>query len=61
MLVIQEVRELNMPEALPGFGGGKLPGRSKAGSGEEGNDEETEVRWVEKEVTTAVLITNLVD
>ena len=46
-----------MPKALPGFSGGKLPGRSKAESGKDGNDEEDGVRWVEKEVTNAVLTT----
>ena len=32
----QELRELKMPKVLPGFGGGKLPGRNKAEGGTEG-------------------------
>ena len=58
---IQEVRELNMAVALPGFGGGKLPGRKKAEDGKQGNDEEDEVRRVEEEVIHALLPANLVD
>ena len=40
---IQEWREQKMPEALTGFSGGKLPGRSKAEKTEE-EDEEKEIR-----------------
>ena len=38
-----------------------MPGRSKAEGGKEGNDAKDEVRWVEKDVTNAVLIANLLD
>ena len=38
----QEWREQQMPEALPGFSGGRLPGRSKAEEGKEKEDEEKE-------------------
>ena len=57
---IQEVRESRMPKVLPGFSSGKLPGGSKAESGKERNEEGDGVRWVEKEVTNAVLIANLI-
>ena len=39
-----EVRQVRMLEALPGFGGGKMPGRSKAEGGTEETDEENQVR-----------------
>ena len=45
----QELRELKMPNASPGFSGGKLPGRSKAEGGPEEQKEEEEVRKVEHE------------
>ena len=45
---IQEVREVKMPNALPGFTGCKLPNGSVAEGKQEGNDEEDEVQRVEK-------------
>ena len=50
-----------MPKALPVFSVGELPGRGKAEGGNEENDEEDDVRQVEKEVTNAALTTDLVD
>ena len=47
---IQEVRKSRVPKALRGFTGGK-----------EDNEEEDEVRRMEKEVTDAVLTENLDD
>ena len=43
-----------MPEALPGFGGGRLPGRSRAEGGREEDDEE-EVRKVQNEMMNVTL------
>ena len=57
---IQEVRELRVPKALPGYSGRKLVGRSKAGGGTEEKDEERAVRRME-EVTNEVLTANPVD
>ena len=37
---VQEWRERKMPKALPGFSGGKRPGRSKAEKGIEEEDED---------------------
>ena len=37
---IQQWREEQMPKALPGFSGRKLPGRSKGEAGKEEKDEE---------------------
>ena len=34
----QDWRELKMPKVLPGYSGGKLPGRSRAEGGREGKD-----------------------
>ena len=49
---IQDWRELKMKKkTLPGFSGGKLPGRSRA----EGGREEEEVRNVENEVRNVIL------
>ena len=59
--VMQVVRELNMHQTVPGFSGGSLPEKRKAERGTGGNDEEHGVRRVEKEVTHAVLTSNLVD
>ena len=39
---LQEVRELKMPKALPGYSGGKLSGRSKAEGGGEKEEKEEE-------------------
>ena len=50
-----------MPKALPGFIACKLPGRSDAEGKQGENDEEDEVRRVEKEMMNAVLTANLVD
>ena len=52
---IQKLCELKMPQALPGYSGGALPGRSKAEGGKEGKAEEGEVRRVEKEAMNAIL------
>ena len=49
------VRELKMPEALPGLSGGKMPGRSNAEGGRVEKEEENEVWQVEKVVMSAVL------
>ena len=43
-----------MPKVLPGYSDGEMPGRSKADGGAEGNEDEDEVRRVEKEVTKAI-------
>ena len=58
---IQEVRELKMPSALPGYCGLKVPGRSEAKGGKEEEEEEDDVRRVEKEVMNAVFQANPVD
>ena len=50
-----------MPKASPGFIACKLPGRSDAEGKQGENDEEDEVRRVEKEMMNAVLTSNLVD
>ena len=55
------MRELRAPKALPGYSGGELLGRSKAGGGKEEKDEERAVRRMETEVTNAVLTANPVD
>ena len=51
----QELRELKMSKALPGYSGGKVLGRGKAGGGKEEKEVIDEVRRVEKEVTNATL------
>ena len=58
---IQEVRALKMPGTLSGHSGGSMPGRSKAEGGKEENDEEDEVRRLEKKVMHAVSTANLVE
>ena len=50
-----------MPKAFPGFIACKFPGRSDAEGKQGENDEEDEVRRVEKEMMNAVLTANLVD
>ena len=54
---IQEWREQQMPKALSGFSGGKLPGRSKAekGSEEEDEDEDSQERQMKSKVTEEVV------
>ena len=46
-----------MPKALPGYSGGKFPGRSKAEGGREGKEEEEEeeMRKMENEVMNVIL------
>ena len=44
-----------MSKALPGYSGGKVLGRGKAGGGKEEKEVLDEVRRVEKEVTNAIL------
>ena len=48
-----------MREALPGFSGGKLSGRSRAEAGREGDEEEEEVNQMENEVMSAILAKEL--
>ena len=51
---------LKMPQALPVFSGGELPGRSGAESGKRATTRHMECNRVENEVMTAVLTANLV-
>ena len=56
---IQEWREQKMPGPLPGFSGGKLPGRSKAEKGQEEDDAENEnqERHMRSEVSKEIVPT----
>ena len=55
MNVNQGHTEQRMPQALPGYSGGRLPGRSKEGREEREEDEGREERRVRNEIIKEVI------